>query len=191
MYHGYVINGCKYHVKDHDELRVTQNSRVSTVTTTVKIASVKDKNLVFGELCFYGIIIEIGELDYIMFRIPIFKCNWVDNKSGIKVDEFGFTLVDFTKMTHKSDIFILASQAKQVFYVQDQLDQRWSIVLSTHQKDFFNREDPNDFMNNSIEHHPLITTLAQVELFDAMDDFDTICIRGDCDEFCIDNKSSM
>ena len=29
--------------------------------------------------------------------------------SGIKVDEFGFTLVDFTKMTHKSDPFILAS----------------------------------------------------------------------------------
>ena len=112
----------------------------------------------FGELCFYRIIIEIWELDYIMFRIPVFKYNWVDNKRGIKVDEFGFTLVDFTKMAHKFDPFILTSQAKQVFYVQDQLDQRWSIVLSTPQKDFFNREDSNDFVNNSIEHHPLITT---------------------------------
>ena len=38
------------------------------------------------------------------------------------MDEFGFTLVDFTKMAHKSYSFILASQAKQVFYVQNLLD---------------------------------------------------------------------
>ena len=126
-----------------------------------------------------------------MFRILVFKCNWVDNKSNIRVNEFGYTLVEFTKMAHISDPFILASQVKQVFYVQDQLDQRWSIVLSTPQKDFFNREDSNDFMNNSIEHHPLITTLAQVESFDAIDDFDTICIQGDCKGFWIDNKYSM
>ena len=157
----------------------------------MQIASAKDKNLVFGELCFYEIITEICEIDYIMFRIPVFKCNWVDNKSSIKVDEFGFTLVDLTKMPHKFDHFILTFQAKQVFYVQDQLNQRWLIVLLTPQKDFFNREDPNDFMNDSIEHHPLITTLAQVESFDVMDDSHTICIRGDCEGFWIDNKSSM
>ena len=58
----------------------------------------------------------------------------------------------------------------------NQLDPRWSIVLSTPQNDFFNREDQDDFMNNSIENHPIVTTLAQVESFDAMDDFDVICI---------------
>ncbi|RVW16664.1 hypothetical protein CK203_080919 [Vitis vinifera] len=99
-------------------------------------------------------------------RKKVFKCNWVDNKSGVKVDEFGLTLVDFTKMAHKSDPFILASQAKQVFYVQDQLDPRWSVVLSTPERDFsFSAKDSDDFMDNSIEHHPLITTLAQVESF--------------------------
>eukprot|EP00261_Vitis_vinifera_P019765 XP_010650360.2 PREDICTED: uncharacterized protein LOC104879379 [Vitis vinifera] len=108
-YHGYVINGCQYNTNDRDELRVTQNSGVSIVATTMQISSAKDKNPVFGELCFYGIITEIWDIDYTMFRIPVFKCNWVDNKSGIKVDEFGLTLVDFTKMAHKSDPFILAS----------------------------------------------------------------------------------
>ncbi|RVW72464.1 hypothetical protein CK203_060492 [Vitis vinifera] len=191
-YHGYVINGCQYNTKDRDELRVTQNSGVSIVATTMQISSAKDKNPVFGELCFYGIITEIWDLDYTMFRIPVFKCNWVDNKSGVKVDEFGLTLVDFTKMAHKSDPFILASQAKQVFYVQDQLDPRWSVVLSTPERDFsFSAKDSDDFMDNSIEHHPLITTLAQVESFDTMDDSDVICIRGDCEGFWIDNKSSM
>ncbi|RVW87691.1 hypothetical protein CK203_057234 [Vitis vinifera] len=52
-------------------------------------------------------------------------------------------------------------------------------------------KDSDDFMDNSIEHHPLITTLAQVESFDTMDDSDVICIRGDCEGFWIDNKSSI
>ncbi|KAL6346172.1 hypothetical protein AAG906_027907 [Vitis piasezkii] len=119
-YHGYVINGCHYNTKDRDELRVTQNSGVSIVATTMQISSAKDKNPVF-----------------------------------------------------------------------DQLDPRWSVVLSTPQRDFFKREDSDDFMDNSIEHHPLITTLPQVESFDTMDDSDVICIRGDYEGFWIDNKSSM
>ena len=88
-------------------------------------------------------------------------------------------------MAHKYDALILASQVKQVYYVQDQLNQRLSIVLLTPQKYFFNREDSNDLMINSIEHHPFIPTLAQVESFGAMDDSDTICIRGDCEGYCV------
>ena len=100
-YHGYVINGCHYHTKERDDLRATQNSGVSVVATIMQIASAKDKNLVFGELCFYGVITEIWDLDYTMFRIPIFKCDWIDNKNGMRVDDLGFTLADFNKMAHK------------------------------------------------------------------------------------------
>ncbi|KAL6321680.1 hypothetical protein AAG906_031189 [Vitis piasezkii] len=177
-YHGYVINGCRYHTKERDDLRATQNSGVSIVASTLQIASAKDQNPVFGELCFYGIITEIWDLDYTMFRIPVFKCDWVDNRNGIKVDDLGFTLVDFNKTAHKSDPFILASQAKQVFYVQDQHDPRWSVVLSTPQKDFLDRERGDDLVDNFIEHHPFIGALPQVEAFDAMDDSDAICMRG-------------
>ncbi|RVX18397.1 hypothetical protein CK203_006331 [Vitis vinifera] len=190
-YHGYVINGCRYHTKERDDLRTTQNSGVSIVASTMQIASAKDQNPVFGELCFYGIITEIWDLDYTMFRIPVFKCDWVDNKNGIKVDDLGFTLVDFSKIAHKSDPFILASQAKQVFYVQDQLDPRWSVVLSTPQKDFLNMEGGEDFVDNSIEHHPFIGALPQIEAFDVMDDSDATCMRGDCEGIWVENKSSM
>ena len=58
-YHDYVINGCHYHTKKHDDLWATQNSGVSIIATTMQIASAKDKNPVFGELCFYEVIIEI------------------------------------------------------------------------------------------------------------------------------------
>ncbi|KAL6334469.1 hypothetical protein AAG906_016009 [Vitis piasezkii] len=47
-YHGYVINGCRYHTKERDDLRATQNSGVSIVASTMQIASAKDQNLVFA-----------------------------------------------------------------------------------------------------------------------------------------------
>ena len=75
----------------------------------MQIASAKDKNPVFGELCFYGVITGIWNLDFTMFRIPIFNCDWVDNKNRIRVDDLRLTLADFNKMAHKSNLFILAS----------------------------------------------------------------------------------
>ena len=100
-YHSYVINGCHYHTKDCDDFRATQNSGVSIVATTMQISSVEDKNPVFDELCFYEVITKIWDLDYTMFKIPVFKCDWIDSKNGIKVDDLRFTLVHFNKMAHK------------------------------------------------------------------------------------------
>ncbi|KAL8539307.1 hypothetical protein ACS0TY_001075 [Phlomoides rotata] len=65
----------------------------------MQVASVKDKNHIVSDMTFYGVIDEIWELDY--FRIPIFKCIWVDNKSGINVDDLGFTLVNLNKIVLK------------------------------------------------------------------------------------------
>ena len=188
-YNGYTINGCRYHTKERDDLRTTQNSGVSVVASTMQIASAKDKNPIFGELCFYRIIIEIWDLDYTKFRIPVFKCDWVDNNNGIKVDELGLTLVDLTKVAYKSDSFILASQAKQVFYVQDQLEPRWSIVLS--QKDFIHKEGVDDLIEVPAEHHPSISTIPKIYSFDDMDDSQAICIREDSEGIWIENNSSM
>ena len=155
----------------------------------MQISSAKDKNLIFGELCFYGIITEIWDLDYTKFRIPVFKCDWVDNNNSIKVYELGFTLVDLTKVTYKSDSFILASQAKQVFYVQDQLEPRWSIVLS--QKDFLHKEGVDDLIEVPAEHHPSISAIPKIYSFDDMDDSQAICMREDSEGIWIKNKSSM
>jgi len=38
-------------------------------------------------------------------------------------------LVDLKKLTYQNDPFIMAEQAKQIFYVQDPCDERWSVVL--------------------------------------------------------------
>src|SRR5215813_4309245 len=46
------------------------------------------------------------------------------------VDEMRFKLVDCSRIGHKKDSFVFTTQAKQVFYVEDPINPRWSIVLS-------------------------------------------------------------
>jgi len=41
----------------------------------------------------------------------------------------GFTLVDLNKVGYKEEPFIMAKQARQVFYVRDPCDSRLSVVL--------------------------------------------------------------
>ena len=59
----------------------------------------------------------------------MFKCKWVNNKRGVRVDDDGFTLVNFSTHGYVSEPFILATQANQVFFVEDPKDPRWHIVL--------------------------------------------------------------
>ena len=68
-----------------------------------------------------------------MLKKVVFKCHWVDNR-WVKVDDLGFTVVDLNQVGHKLDCFILASHAKQVFYVQDQVDPTKSIICSVGQR---------------------------------------------------------
>ncbi|KAL6499113.1 hypothetical protein OROHE_026287 [Orobanche hederae] len=76
---GYKIRGTQYTTKERDDMRSTQNSGVYLVAETPQVASARDKRMVREDMSFYGVIIEIWELNYEKFRFPIFKCDWVDN----------------------------------------------------------------------------------------------------------------
>ena len=89
------------------------------------------------------------------------------------------------KVVYISYSFILASQAKQVFYVQDQLKPRWSIVLS--QKDFLHKEGVDDLIQVPVS----ISTIPKIYSFDDMDDFQAICMWEDSVGIWIENNSSM
>ncbi|KDO36923.1 hypothetical protein CISIN_1g043081mg, partial [Citrus sinensis] len=77
---------------------------------------------------FYGVVSEIWQLDYLGLR------------TGINVDELGFTVVNLDRIGYKSDGFILAGHAKQVFYVKDQLDNSKSVVCSVSSKCNYSNE---------------------------------------------------
>jgi len=115
----YEMNNCILYTKSMDEKSKVQNSGVTLEAESMKFSTLKDTNLVLGSMAYYGFIEEIWEVDYTKFFVPVFKCKWVDNKSGVKIDESGFTQVDFRKIGYRDEPFIMVQQASQVFYVKD------------------------------------------------------------------------
>ena len=77
---------------------MVENSGVSITTTTMQVSSSKDKNHVMSDMTFYGIIQDIWEIDCHQLSFILYKCDWVDNKNGVKVDELGFTIVDLKRI---------------------------------------------------------------------------------------------
>ncbi|XP_058746192.1 uncharacterized protein LOC131619068 [Vicia villosa] len=126
---GYDINKTSFYTKEKDDRNTTQNSGVMIVAESMHFSSAKDKNSVMASTPYFRVIEEIWEDDYVGFKVPVFKCKWVDINSGVRIEEFGVTLVDLSKLAYTDEPFIMASQAKQVFYVTDPCNKRWSVVL--------------------------------------------------------------
>ncbi|KAA0041615.1 putative serine/threonine-protein kinase nek2 [Cucumis melo var. makuwa] len=83
---------------------------------------------------------------------------------GVRIDELGYTLVDLNRVGHKSDSFILASQAKQVFYVEDPSDVRWSIVLTPPQRDFEDRYNDDELGDTILQCEGIPNDMPDVDL---------------------------
>ncbi|BBN67928.1 hypothetical protein Prudu_227S000600 [Prunus dulcis] len=167
LYRSYLIKGIKFNIKAQDDVRTTQNSGVYLLAHTMQVASAKDKNPILSNMGFYGVIQEIWDLDYQKFTIPVFRCDWIDS-SGLVVDELGFTLVDLSKIGHRNDQFVLASQVKQIFFVDDPMHRGWSVVLSMPNREY------NDVIGDEvlgdviIECEPFTRGMPNVDTFDEL-----------------------
>ncbi|VVA38624.1 PREDICTED: transposase, partial [Prunus dulcis] len=167
LYRNYLIKGIKFNIKAQDDVRTTQNSGVYLLAHTMQVASAKDKNPILSNMGFYGVIQEIWDLDYQKFTIPVFRCDWIDS-SGLVVDELGFTLVDLSKIGHRNDQFVLASQVKQIFFVDDPMHRGWSVVLSMPNREY------NDVIGDEvlgdviIECEPFTRGMPNVDTFDEL-----------------------
>ncbi|CAM8999899.1 unnamed protein product [Rhodiola kirilowii] len=106
-WNAYDINGFCFHTKVQDDQTVVQNSGVTLVAETTMVSSARDQNPIYAPINYFGVIEEIWELDYIKFRVPIFKCKWVNN-SAVRTDEYGMTFVDFRREGSKDEPFIMA-----------------------------------------------------------------------------------
>ncbi|GJV52760.1 putative transposon, En/Spm-like protein [Tanacetum coccineum] len=130
---------------------------------------------------YYGVLQEIWVLDYRFRQIPLFKCDWVNHKSGgVKRDKLGYTLVDLNNLGHKVDPFILASQALQVFYVKDPVDKKISIVFKTPPKNYKDTYDEVDEEFSTVIHHRNDNVLPLVDRRDLANESRDDYYRKDC-----------
>nr|CAD1822691.1 unnamed protein product [Ananas comosus var. bracteatus] len=92
-------------------------------------------------------------------EVVLFKCEWVDvtHGKGLKRDEYGFTLINFSHLIHtgeklEDEPFIFATQAEQVFYVEDELNPEWSTVIKFKPRDVYDMRDDN-LVDMEYEHY--------------------------------------
>ncbi|GJS08525.1 putative transposon, En/Spm-like protein [Tanacetum coccineum] len=133
---------------------------------------------------YHGVLQEIWVLDYRFRQIPLFKCDWVNHKAGgVKHDKYlGYTLVELNSLGHKGDPFILASQARQVFYVKDQLDKRLSIVFNTPSKNYKDTYDEVDEEFSTVIHEHNHNILPRVNKRDLGNESQDDYYCTDCEE---------
>ncbi len=102
---GYDIYGYTFYtVKQHRKSTVQNNG--------VRIDAYQDQ---VGSNTYFGRIEQIWELDYVNFKVPLFRCNWVNIRTGVKVDKECFTLVDLAKVGYADKPFVLANPVEQIF----------------------------------------------------------------------------
>ncbi|XP_013695049.2 uncharacterized protein LOC106399125 [Brassica napus] len=127
-YTGYIVNGQRFHT--HSVQRMSQNSGVFYEATAMCRASAKDTSQVVDLVSYYGRVTEIILLDYNVFYVPLFRCQWAVRGNGVKVED-GYTLVNLnqSQVSFNRDPYILASQAKQVFNSREDDTSCWYVVL--------------------------------------------------------------
>ncbi|XP_076905656.1 uncharacterized protein LOC143561454 [Bidens hawaiensis] len=132
-YQGYDINGCysyTFYTSDRDKKSAVQNSGVTLIASTTELYGQRRETMIkIAKDSYYGVIQEIWELDYHDFKIPLFRCKWVNNRTGVQVDKYGFTLVDLATDGYRSEPFVMAKHVTQVFFVKDPSKPRYHIVL--------------------------------------------------------------
>ncbi|GKE51553.1 hypothetical protein Tco_1486709 [Tanacetum coccineum] len=152
-YEAYNINGYTFRTKSNDD-KVYQNSGVSVEAADLHISK---EVATIRKAFYYGVLQETWVLDYCFRKIPLFKC-------------------------HKGDPFILASQARQVFYVKDQLDKRLSIVFNTPSKNYKDTYDEVDEEFSTVIHEHNHNILPRVNKRDLGNESQDDYYRTDCEE---------
>ena len=144
FYRACSIQGVTYSTVERDKSRCTQNSGVMSPSHHE------------GEpLDFYGVLREVIKLVYPGHdrTVVLLRCDWYnqDGKSGGKSEGISndghYKSINITSLWYKDDPFILATQARKIFYMEDtRLGKEWRVVQKFESRDAF---DVNEIIEGS------------------------------------------
>nr|GEW11325.1 hypothetical protein [Tanacetum cinerariifolium] len=167
-----VINGMRFVVHSRDECRTTQNSNICS-------PGGKDEEM------YYGPLQEIIEFSYFSFKVVLFRVKWFDTSNeGRKVKHLvlrnNMTQILTKGEAFKVDQYILATQVKQCFYLEDMARRQpqWKVVQHVNHKKFLDEgvivveEDPDMVNQRRLTHHQDIIVLDEDD--DIIDDEDAL-----------------
>ncbi|KAL6547278.1 hypothetical protein OROMI_022999 [Orobanche minor] len=141
-YTGCIVNGVRFLTIERDVRRKTQNSGI-----------VVEGNHGDDNIEFFGILTDIIHLDYVKGRhITVFKCEWFDlgTKKRIGIQKEGnITSIRVTGKWYENEPFIMADQARQVFYINDpKLGGEWRVVQPFQHRHIYDVDEMQDGAEN-------------------------------------------
>ncbi|GJX36695.1 hypothetical protein Tco_0248252 [Tanacetum coccineum] len=157
-----VVNGVRFVVHSRDERRTTQNSGICSPGPD-------------GEM-YYGQLEQILEFSYLSFKTVLFRVKWFDtsNKGRMKnlVIRNNITQIKANGEAFKNDQYILATQVKQCFYLEDMARRPlgWKVVEHVSHKKFLNgglilvEDDPDVLHVDNSSDLALSTSLNDLEI---------------------------
>ena len=148
MYEKYDVNGYRFHTESHQKNRPNPK----TINTGVFTRGA-------DEVDYYGRLENVYELTFnrtnLELKLVVFKCHWFDPHGGLRsTPSIGLVEVRPSTTYSGADVFIVAHQAKQVYYLpypcQKEYLKGWEVVfqVSPHGKlpmpsdDDYNNIDP-------------------------------------------------
>ncbi|CAN0856132.1 hypothetical protein LINGRAHAP2_LOCUS6423 [Linum grandiflorum] len=122
---------------------------------------------------FYGVLVDIIQLDYVRDKVVLlFKCDWydVDKRRSRILQDGALTSVRVDRLWYLSDPFVLATQANQVFYINDpKLGLNWRVVHHFNHRHIFtgeceidNNEDDMEWNDDAYQDEELSNEVAGV-----------------------------
>lgn len=122
LYSGCIVNQVRFHTKDRDDRRTTQNSGLL-------VEGEHNNNMTE----FYGFLTKVVELTFLRgHKTVLFQCEWYNtcSRKTIQKDKH-FVSVDTRSRWYRHDPFVLPNQVRQVFYVNDtKLGHNWRLYNS-------------------------------------------------------------
>ncbi|XP_071741912.1 uncharacterized protein [Rutidosis leptorrhynchoides] len=152
------VNGVRFVVSNRDDRRTTQNSGILTLADEGSPVSK-----------YYGRLEDIVELHYAgAFSVVLFRCRWFNTENTRKHKRLfivnNITSIDTKDEWYQDDQHILATQAQQVFYIDDPSkllpDGRsfMSLDADLDNMTYIINDDDDDDDDDIVELNPLVLT---------------------------------
>nr|GEV37358.1 hypothetical protein [Tanacetum cinerariifolium] len=158
----YVVNSVRFVVHRRDERRTTQNSGICSPGP--------------DEEMYYGQLEQILEFLYLSFKTVLFRVKWFNTSNKGRIQNFvirnNITQIKANGEAFKNDQYILATQVKQCFYLED-IARRplgWKFIEHVSHKKFLNggvimvEDDPDVIHVNNSSDLALSNSLNDLEI---------------------------
>ncbi|KAJ9538028.1 hypothetical protein OSB04_030761 [Centaurea solstitialis] len=155
-----VVNGVRFVVHSRDIRRTTQNSGVAVPGT--------------DGFMFYGQLEDIIEIRYLSgYSVVLFRCKWFNTDPRKKrcTTKNNITSISVNSEWFKSDPYILATQAKQVFYIEDPSENHnWRVVEDVNHRKIWDHPSINEVNDIDVVHNNISSNFVLSAELDDMAD---------------------